>query len=66
MSDNISIGENFWFIYIRENKWWIDEGICKCGYMKIIIQRDGTYVTSEPFRGKLHIFGKLQQMTLGK
>ena len=59
MSDNISIGENFWFIYIRENKWWIDEGICKCGYMKIIIQRDGTYVTSEPFRGKFTYIWKI-------
>ena len=45
MSDNIS------FIYIRDNKWWSYLNISKCGYTKKISQRDGTYVTSEPFRG---------------
>ena len=45
MSDTISL------IYIRTNKWWEYLNICKCGYTTKISQRDGTYVTSEPFRG---------------
>lgn len=39
-------------IYLRDNEWWEKENVYKMGIASFAKDRDSTYVTSEPIRGK--------------
>lgn len=60
MSDRIIYG----YIYIRENQWWDELNIFKCGYTIIVRNRDGTYVTSEPIRGKFTQIWQIETLNI--
>jgi superfamily II DNA or RNA helicase len=45
------------YIYVRENKYWNIDNVCKIGFTTNIPDRNGQYITCEPIRGKFtHVF----------
>jgi hypothetical protein len=61
-----SDSEMFGTIYLRDNEWWEKENVYKMGIASFAKDRESTYVTSEPTRGKyvLIIDVPLKQMKI--